>query len=639
MPAAQELPVIFEASILPWRRDRPAVRSGGRYTMPTAHPNVAVRFDLLRATVCDPEESYLQRDGSLLCEVTVCHLAPGIRAPDGTSLSTYRLIEANAGVHRLQLCLSTSEAQAAQEAAMVHCATLVQPVWRTESRVLFLRDFPTLTLLASTGKATPLGELFGGKVTLRMYPNGRPSKAEVKADGENKEAKEERKCTGIPDIVISMPSKKAERSRCSARVALRVLQNTPGKKDQWIHSRYEGEGEGRLFSVNLQTSEILQPGSGWLTAGDRTLAIEVSVSLGNDVEYSTMDGGLANDGTTSAWLLEQYAGEDLRSDLADLLPPAVVHHLSTSRPAELDGKAPGGSSGGGRAAFGDAILVCEGKRLPVHRAILARRSPFFAAIFSSGMRESATREVEVPNLRLPVLCELLHFLYTGRLSHHHVQRRATSESGPWMVELYGAAHMYEVHGLTRLLEAFLLSERPPPEALVPCLLFADLHKLTALKSHYAHLLQSPTPSPSSAGAYRDAVMRSAAYQEKIKGSPEGLALFLEVCTTTLPSPLTPLREHLGRLRLRREIDAATARAAETEAITAAAAGRKRKRQRQAGEAEVKREGGEWRPRLRKQAVLRLSADEMRLELAFRGLPTEGTKSDLQCRLQSGIEDD
>ena len=44
------------------------------------------------------------------------------------------------------------------------------------------------------------------------------------------------------------------------------------------------------------------------------------------------------------------------------------------------------------------------------------RSPVFYAMFSHGMQESERGEVRIPDFEAPVVRELLHFMYTDRLS-------------------------------------------------------------------------------------------------------------------------------------------------------------------------------------------------------------------------------
>ncbi|KAG2433588.1 hypothetical protein HYH02_012519 [Chlamydomonas schloesseri] len=56
------------------------------------------------------------------------------------------------------------------------------------------------------------------------------------------------------------------------------------------------------------------------------------------------------------------------------------------------------------------------RRFPVHRAVLAARCPYFAMHFASGMRDSKTRELHMPDTDPDALAALLRFVYGGKLT-------------------------------------------------------------------------------------------------------------------------------------------------------------------------------------------------------------------------------
>lgn len=63
----------------------------------------------------------------------------------------------------------------------------------------------------------------------------------------------------------------------------------------------------------------------------------------------------------------------------------------------------------------DATLVCEGRRLPVHKAVLAETSKVFAAMFShEEWAENQTGDVNVVDVSLDVLEAMLEYAYAGR---------------------------------------------------------------------------------------------------------------------------------------------------------------------------------------------------------------------------------
>lgn len=64
-------------------------------------------------------------------------------------------------------------------------------------------------------------------------------------------------------------------------------------------------------------------------------------------------------------------------------------------------------------AFSDCMLMCNGREFGVHKALLAARSPVFAAMFEHGMRESQSDRVDVTDVDPDVMKEMLRFMYTG----------------------------------------------------------------------------------------------------------------------------------------------------------------------------------------------------------------------------------
>lgn len=63
----------------------------------------------------------------------------------------------------------------------------------------------------------------------------------------------------------------------------------------------------------------------------------------------------------------------------------------------------------------DVALVVQGQAIAAHRVVLASASPFFHALFTSGMRESRAARVELADVHAPALRELLRYMYDGQL--------------------------------------------------------------------------------------------------------------------------------------------------------------------------------------------------------------------------------
>lgn len=64
--------------------------------------------------------------------------------------------------------------------------------------------------------------------------------------------------------------------------------------------------------------------------------------------------------------------------------------------------------------FSDVILCVSGKEFFVHKAILAARSPVFAAMFEHEMEEKKQNRVDITDMDYDVLREMLRFIYTGK---------------------------------------------------------------------------------------------------------------------------------------------------------------------------------------------------------------------------------
>jgi len=87
-------------------------------------------------------------------------------------------------------------------------------------------------------------------------------------------------------------------------------------------------------------------------------------------------------------------------------------------------------------------FVVSGHRIHAHRAILAKRSEHFAAMFRSGMRESLEREICIPNIPSSIFKLMLEFLYTDGVKINIDIEQA--------VDLYVAADLYQLDRLKEM---------------------------------------------------------------------------------------------------------------------------------------------------------------------------------------------
>lgn len=63
----------------------------------------------------------------------------------------------------------------------------------------------------------------------------------------------------------------------------------------------------------------------------------------------------------------------------------------------------------------DVILVAGSKRIPGHRVVLSAASDYFAAMFTSDVREATMEEIQMKDVDPEALAALVHYTYTGEL--------------------------------------------------------------------------------------------------------------------------------------------------------------------------------------------------------------------------------
>lgn len=63
----------------------------------------------------------------------------------------------------------------------------------------------------------------------------------------------------------------------------------------------------------------------------------------------------------------------------------------------------------------DVVLVVQEQVIAAHRVVLASASPFFHALFTSGMKESREHRIELNEIHAPAFQELLKYMYLGQL--------------------------------------------------------------------------------------------------------------------------------------------------------------------------------------------------------------------------------
>ncbi|GIY69858.1 TD and POZ domain-containing protein 3 [Caerostris darwini] len=101
------------------------------------------------------------------------------------------------------------------------------------------------------------------------------------------------------------------------------------------------------------------------------------------------------------------------------------------------------------SSYADVNLKCGSVTVPAHKSILAARSPVFAAMFATEMRENLTNVVDITDLDVSALRNMLTFMYSGR-----IENLTAASAG----DLLFAADKYQLQGLKTMCSDFLKSK-------------------------------------------------------------------------------------------------------------------------------------------------------------------------------------
>lgn len=129
--------------------------------------------------------------------------------------------------------------------------------------------------------------------------------------------------------------------------------------------------------------------------------------------------------------------------------------------------------------FGDVTLLVGTREMLVHKAILAVRSPVFAAMFKHQMEESQRNRVIITDVDYDILEKMLTYIYTGRLQNIKEIAR----------ELLVAADKYDVGDLKAKCEEVLCSTLTIENA-EDLLIFADKHSAKRLKVRCVYFIST-----------------------------------------------------------------------------------------------------------------------------------------------------
>ena len=95
--------------------------------------------------------------------------------------------------------------------------------------------------------------------------------------------------------------------------------------------------------------------------------------------------------------------------------------------------------------FVDCVLKIQDKEFPCHRLVLAASSPFFKAMFLSGLEESKKREIVLKDVEPFVMGMILRYLYTSDISltEQNVQ------------DIFMVANMYQIPSIFSVCVSYL----------------------------------------------------------------------------------------------------------------------------------------------------------------------------------------
>ena len=122
-----------------------------------------------------------------------------------------------------------------------------------------------------------------------------------------------------------------------------------------------------------------------------------------------------------------------------------------------------------KETISDVHFIVQNLKIAAHKAVLAARSPVFAAMFQNEMQENSSNEVVVTDMEPDALKQMLQFIYTGRC-----------QIGAWTEDLFFAADKYDIKDLKEICEDELRMKLCVDNA-IRFLILSDLHRATKLK--------------------------------------------------------------------------------------------------------------------------------------------------------------
>ncbi|XP_065224455.1 speckle-type POZ protein-like [Planococcus citri] len=150
-------------------------------------------------------------------------------------------------------------------------------------------------------------------------------------------------------------------------------------------------------------------------------------------------------------------------------PTPMVHETTT---IQLNHSANNFESLLENSKFADVVLTINGSTYPAHKAILAARSPVFAAMLERNNSKNKKIRIHVTRMNEEVLRAMLQYIYTGSCASLRLRKLAD--------KLFVAAAKYGLDGLKKICEQTLCVTLSTKNA-VKMLIFAEKHHANELK--------------------------------------------------------------------------------------------------------------------------------------------------------------
>ena len=253
-------------------------------------------------------------------------------------------------------------------------------LWTIENFSLYNKTIGTF--IESPILSSPKNNTF--KWNLRMYPNGQTNSK------------------GYIGIYLMYPS--GPLPVVATNFNLSVLNTSRGKEKTNTFKNQIERGSGIGWSSVIKRDDVLNEANGFMANDSLSIYVEVLFQT----EVISFSGNCHIRGES-----------DLENQHSDHLMPLL-------------------ESGN----YSDAILVMQSLRFPVHKAILAARSPVFAALFVNNEKDPV---VEVIDVDRDIIWEALRYIYTGRVQNLESIAK----------ELLRVASVYEIQDLQAMCEESL----------------------------------------------------------------------------------------------------------------------------------------------------------------------------------------